>query len=60
MRRKPTKHGQDWTRMDVRRLRSMAKRGLDTDDIARSLGRTKGAVYSKASEESISLKPKDR
>jgi len=60
MSRKPSKHGTDWTKTDLKRLRTMARQDVDTDDIARRLHRTKGAIYNKASEEDISLKPKDR
>jgi hypothetical protein len=59
-RKKPARHGRDWTKTDLKRLRSMAGQNVDTDDIASRLQRTKAAIYSKASDESISLKPKDK
>jgi hypothetical protein len=38
----------------------LARRNVDTDEIARILGRTKQAIYDKASELGISLSPKDK
>lgn len=52
--------GREWTNADVQKLKQMARNNTDTDDIAKSLGRTKSAVYNKASEVDVSLKPKDK
>ena len=49
-----------WTKQDETKLRQMARSNIDTDIIAKTLGRTKNAIYSKASELNISLKPKDK
>ena len=58
--KKPTKHGQPWTKRDTAQIGILARKGVDTDDIAKRLGRTKDAIYSKASEEGVSLRPKDK
>lgn len=60
MGRKPRNHRKSWTSREVTRLRSLPKQGVDTDDIAKELERTKYAIESKASEEKISLNPKDK
>lgn len=56
----PVNDGKEWTDADDRLLRNLASRNTDTDEIARQLGRSVNAVYSRASELGISLKPKDR
>lgn len=56
----PKNHGKDWTKSDVNKLEYLAKKGIDTDKIANELGRTKIAIYKKASEEEIPLKPRDK
>jgi hypothetical protein len=60
MGRIPRKNGDLWSNSDVNKLKNLAKRNVDTDIIAKKLERTKGAVYNKAAEEDISLKPKDK
>jgi len=57
---KPGHHGEKWTYQDVQKLRRLANAGISTTQIARELGRTIEAIYAKASEENISLKPKDK
>ncbi len=54
---KPARHREGWTEKEVRRLEKLADGNKPTRLIARELGRTTGAVYQKASEEGISLKP---
>ena len=54
------KAGKEWTKQDISELRRLAKQNADTDIIANKLQRTKAAIYTKASEEGISLKPKDK
>ncbi len=49
--------GKQWTRQDVAGLRKLVKQNTPTRVIGLKLGRTEGAVYHKASEEDISLKP---
>ena len=53
----PKNHGKDWTKKDVHQLKDLAKGNTPTGLIAHKLGRTESSVFSKASEESISLKP---
>ena len=58
--KQPPKHGLPWTKTDTRQIGILARKGFDTDDIAKTLGRTKDAIYSRASEEGISVRPKDK
>ena len=51
--------GKQWSKSDVSQLRNMANQNKNTVSIAKSLGRSKSAIYNKASERNISLKPKD-
>lgn len=49
--------GKPWTPGQVSRLEKLADKNTPTRVIALKLGRTEGAVYQKASEERVSLKP---
>jgi hypothetical protein len=49
--------GKPWTRSDVSELKDLAKHNTPTRVIGFKLGRTENAVYSKASENNIPLKP---
>ncbi len=49
--------GKPWSNSDVSRLEELAKQNTPTRVIGLKLGRTENAVYNKASEESIPLKP---
>lgn len=49
--------GKAWSPSDVKELKSLAKDNTPTRVIGLKLGRTEGAVYSKASDEGVSLKP---
>ena len=49
--------GNPWTNEEVERLRELAAGNTPTRVIALKLGRGEGAIYSKASEEGISLGP---
>ncbi|MCX6148942.1 MAG: hypothetical protein NTX22_00290 [Ignavibacteriales bacterium] len=49
--------GKVWTPNEVSQLKQLAKQNTPTRVIGLKLGRTEGAVQSKASEEKISLKP---
>ena len=60
MAKKPPKHGQSWTKKDTHQIGVLARKGVDTDKIAKRLGRTKVAIYARASEEGISVRPKDK
>ncbi|WP_392537592.1 hypothetical protein [Legionella sp. 227] len=59
MPRKPNISGKKWTPSELRRLKQLV-RTIDTPDIAKDLERSESAVRTKASEEHISLKPRDR
>jgi hypothetical protein len=49
--------GKTWTPSDVKELKQLAKENTPTRVIGLKLGRTAGAVQTKASQEDISLKP---
>lgn len=49
--------GKSWTNTDVKQLKQLARDNTPTRVIGLKLGRTEDAVYSKASQESIPLKP---
>ncbi len=49
--------GQRWSSGDVRQLRQLAGENTPTRVISLKLGRPEGAIYSKASEQGIPLKP---
>lgn len=49
--------GKEWKPQEVSKLRSLAKANTPTGVIGLKLGRTKDAVYAKASDKSISLGP---
>lgn len=54
---RPNREGKNWTPKEVSTLRDLAKRNTPTGLIADKLGRTEPAVYSKASDKNVSLKP---
>lgn len=56
----PRNHRKEWTSADDSQLRRDARQGMDTDDIAKDLGRTKNAIYSRADEINVSLNPPDK
>jgi len=49
--------GKPWTSADAKQLRQLAKQNTPTRVAGLKLGRTPGAVQSKASELNVSLKP---
>ncbi|WP_298016710.1 hypothetical protein [uncultured Castellaniella sp.] len=49
--------GKRWTSDDVKALKSLAKENTPTRVIGLKLGRTEDAIYAKASDEGVSLKP---
>ncbi len=49
--------GTEWTAADVRELKRLAKQDTPTPVIGLKLGRTPSAIYTRASEEGISLMP---
>ncbi|MEN6520520.1 MAG: hypothetical protein ABFD46_05130 [Armatimonadota bacterium] len=57
MTKKPANSGKQWTDQQVRELKKLAKENTPTRVIGLKLERTEEAIRSKASEESVSLKP---
>jgi hypothetical protein len=53
----PPNHGKQWTRTDVAQLRDEVKHNTPTRVIGLHMGRAPESIYTKASEENISLKP---
>ncbi len=49
--------GDPWTAADIAELRKLAKENTPTRVIGLKLGRTEDAIYAKAKELGISLKP---
>jgi hypothetical protein len=49
--------GKEWTSAEVKQLGQLASQNTPTRVIGLKLGRTAAAVYTKASEEGISLAP---
>ena len=49
--------GKAWTSSEIDQLRSLANENTPTRVISLKLGRTPSAIYSKASDEGISLDP---
>lgn len=49
--------GKTWSTQDVRQLRKLAAENTPTRVIGLKLGRPEAGVYSKASEQGITLKP---
>lgn len=49
--------GKEWTSGEVSRMRGLIRDNTPTRVIGLKLGRTPDAIYTKASEEGISLKP---
>lgn len=50
-------NGKEWKPAEIRKLKELAKGDTPTPVIGFKLGRTPAAIYSRASEESISLMP---
>lgn len=57
MAKKPKNAGKKWSPQEVKQLKELAKGNTPTRVIGIKLGRTEGAIYQKASNENISLKP---
>ena len=49
--------GKPWTSQEVKQLNSLIKENTPTRVICLKLGRTESSIYTKASDENISLKP---
>lgn len=57
MAKQPTNHEKAWTPQEVKKLETLADGNTPTRVIGLKLGRTPASVYTKASEENISLAP---
>lgn len=57
MAKQPPNHGKAWTPQEVKKLETLADGNTPTRVIGLKLGRTPVSVYTKASEENISLAP---
>lgn len=57
MAKTPKNHGKAWSKADLKQLKEEAKHNTPTRILGLHLGRTPEAVYSKASEIGLSLKP---
>ena len=57
MAKQPANHGKQWTQPQVQQLKQLAKENTPTRVIGLKLGRTPDAVYTKASQINVSLKP---
>ena len=57
MAKKPSNHGKSWTGADERTLKQLVKANTPTRVIGKQMGRAESAVYAKASELGVSLKP---
>jgi hypothetical protein len=57
MAKEPKNSGKAWTPQEVKELQRLADQNTPTRVIGLKLGRSESAVYSKASEEGVSLKP---
>ena len=55
--KRPTNAGKHWTSDDIARLRQLARENTPTRVMALKLGRTAEAVYGKADDIGLSLKP---
>jgi hypothetical protein len=49
--------GKSWTPIETKSLKTMVRENTPTRVIGLKLGRTEGAIYNKASELNVSLKP---
>jgi len=57
MAKKPQNHGKSWSDNDLKLLNKLADGNTPTGLIAYKMGRSESAIYSKASEVGVSLKP---
>jgi hypothetical protein len=53
----PKNHNKQWTPADEAKLKGLVKQNTPTGLLAWKLGRTETAVYNKASELGVSVKP---
>jgi hypothetical protein len=57
MAKRPPNDGKHWTKQNVRTLEKLADQNTPTRVIGLKMGRSESSIYSKASSESIPLKP---
>jgi hypothetical protein len=57
MSKKPGNDHQAWTAQDLKQLRGLAKQNTPTRVMGIKMDRTPGAIYAKASEIGLSLRP---
>lgn len=57
---RPKRENTHWKPAEVQKLRKMAKGNTPTPLIADALGRTESAIYNKAQEKNVSLKPTNK
>jgi hypothetical protein len=57
MAKKPANHRKNWTPQELGKVEKLRNENTPTRVIGLKMGRTPEAIYSKASEEGISLKP---
>lgn len=57
MAKKPPNDGKPWKPSDIKQLTNLANQNTPTRVMGLKMGRTDGSIYSKASQEGISLKP---
>lgn len=57
MAKTPKNHGKAWTPADMKHLKTLVKENTPTRVIGLKMGRTEDAVYQKANDAGISLKP---
>jgi len=57
MGKKPANHGKQWTNPQIAQLKKLVKENTPTRVIGLKLKRTPSAIYAKASDKNISLKP---
>ena len=57
MAKRPPNDGKHWTKTEIKTLDKLADQNTPTRVIALKMGRSPDAIYAKASDEGISLKP---
>jgi hypothetical protein len=60
MAKRPTNDGASWSAGELKTLRSLAKAGTPTGEVAKELGRTAAAVQQKAMRTGISFRAAKR
>ena len=56
----PINSGKRWSPSDEQKLKQLANQSATTEAIAKTLGRSEGAIRGKSSDLNITLKPDDR